>query len=49
MYEVYLWNKNTNNRVLFAVFNTLEEAQEYIRKNTTDVFQYYVKEKKQNV
>lgn len=46
MYDVYMWNKNTDNKIFIVTFNTEKEAKEFIIKNTTNEFIYYIKERK---
>lgn len=46
MYEVYLWNTNTNNKIFITSFTTMEEAEEYCKTKSTNEFIYYVKTRK---
>lgn len=46
MYEVYMWNRNTNNKIFIASFSTSEEAEKLVRERMSDAFVYYIKVRK---
>lgn len=46
MFDIYMWNKNTDNKIFITSFSTGEEAEKYIRENSTSDFVYYAKYRK---
>lgn len=46
MYDIYLWNRNTDNKIYVTTFTTSEEAELYVRQKMTNEFVYYIREKK---
>lgn len=46
MCDVYMWNRNTNNKIFIASFSTNEEAEKFVSEKTTNEFVYYIKERK---
>lgn len=43
MYEIYMWNRNTDNKIYITSFSTDKEAEEFVRQHMTDEFVYYIK------
>lgn len=47
MYEIYMHNKNTDNKIRITVFDNRITAEEFVHaKNTNPIFVYYIHEKK---
>lgn len=46
MYDIYMWNRNTDNKIYITTFTTSEEAELFVRLNMKNDFVYYIKAKK---